>query len=256
MNAHGRKLAGPYKGMVDILRFNGRQYLVAAGIVLFASLAAATLTLSDAVRRAVWVGIALTGYWAAMSLMVSHWVYDRSGLMGLDWLGSLLPAAPRRILNLHAGVDDSTEALKKRFPRAAIVVGDCFDPGLMDEPSIQKARCLRGTTTDLAIRHDAFPYPAGEFDLVVLMFAAHELRQPQTRQSLLAEARRVAGAGGRLLVVEHLRDFQNFAAFGPGFCHFHSRRTWLADFKCSGLAIERELAKTPFVRVWILRLGT
>lgn len=256
MNANGQQYTGSYKGMIDILRFNGHQYLLAAGIVTLASLAAAALPLSDAIRRAVWAGVALTSYWAAMSLLVSHWVYDRSDLMGLAWLASCLSAEPRSILNLHAGVDDSTEILAKHFPGAAIVVGDFFDPVLMDEPSIHKGRSLRRTTTGLAIRHDDFPYPTGEFDLVVLMFAAHELRQAQARQTLLTEARRVLRSGGSLLVVEHLRNFANFSAFGPGFCHFHSRRSWLADFKFSGLEIERELAKTPFVRVWILRPGT
>ena len=54
-------------------------------------------------------------------------------------------------------------------------------------------------------------------------------------------------------MVEHLRDFPNFAAYGPGFTHFHSLRTWHTDTAATGLAIEREFHLTPFVRVFLLR---
>jgi len=59
--------------------------------------------------------------------------------------------------------------------------------------------------------------------------------------------------GGRLLLVEHLRDAWNFLAFGPGCWHFLPRGEWMERASEPGFRVEQELRKTPFVRVWLLR---
>jgi ubiquinone/menaquinone biosynthesis C-methylase UbiE len=79
------------------------------------------------------------------------------------------------------------------------------------------------------------------------------LRTDETRGALFAELRRVLGPGGRVVVAEHLRDWANFMAFGPGFLHFHSRRAWTRCFERARFAIESEFSITPFVRVFVLR---
>jgi len=50
-----------------------------------------------------------------------------------------------------------------------------------------------------------------------------------------------------------LRAVVNFLAFGPGFLHFHSRRTWARCFSRTRFDIHREFPITPFVRVFVLR---
>jgi SAM-dependent methyltransferase len=198
--------------------------------------------------------VGCTGYWALASLVVSHWIYDRSKLNQWSWIKDLLPQAPKRWVNIHVGLDESSTALKRMFPESESVILDVFDSTEMTEPSISEARCVKADT--LLSRPTDFrslPFKAAELDAVFLIFAAHEIRKPLCRLALFKEAHRVLKPGGRALLVEHLRDLNNFLAFGPGCFHFHSRAAWLDAAKNSGFAIEREERITPFAGTFLLR---
>jgi hypothetical protein len=62
--------------------------------------------------------------------------------------------------------------------------------------------------------------PAGACDTVFVLFAAHEIRDRVRRVTFFRELARVLSPNGQILVAEHLRDWRNFLAFGPGFLHF------------------------------------
>jgi len=87
---------------------------------------------------------------------------------------------------------------------------------------------------------------------VFLLFAAHEIRQSARRTEFFREATRVLSKSGQLLLVEHIRDWSNFVAFGPGFLHFHSRGEWLRVANSAGFTIAREGRVTPFVRYFLM----
>jgi SAM-dependent methyltransferase len=140
-----------------------------------------------------------------------------------------------------------------------------FDPGEMTERSIRRARRSELRRARLAEAREAseggpepvdyrhLPVQTGTIEAALLLLSAHELRTDEARTALFTELRRVLGPGGRVVVAEHLRDAANFLAFGPGFLHFHSRRTWKRCFARTRFDIHAEFPITPFVRVFVLR---
>ena len=242
---------GALHGVGQIVRFNWPRYAAAAVIFLVVPLALDAPRVGETTRRLASAVLALPVFWAAASLAVSWLVYDRSPLMSGNWIPDALGASPSRWLTLHAGFDEWTPAARRALGSAGRSL-DLFDPARMTEPSIARAR---RATPEPSPRADfrRLPVAAASMDAVFLPLAAHEWRTHSDRCALMREAARVLAPGGQVVVVEHLRDAANFAAFGPGFLHFHSRRTWLRCFQDSRLAVAREFAITPFVRVFILR---
>jgi len=77
-----------------------------------------------------------------------------------------------------------------------------------------------------------------------------------TTEPSIERARKVQTGSGDILAVKatDLRDLANFLAYSVGFRHFHSRREWQRTFAGAGLAVRREFAHTPFIRVFVLGL--
>jgi SAM-dependent methyltransferase len=243
-------LRRPYQGLVQIFEYNRPFYLrtivgVMAAIVV-------SLYVPWTLRILILCAVAAAIFWMCSSLLVSHYVYDRSDLYGLGWLPARLSQAPRRWLNIHAGVDESSLAIRDVFPGSQGQVIDIYDPQKMTEPSIRRARRLGGVTSQAA---SGVPLPVmdDEFDAVFVIFAAHELREHDDQVRLLRQVARVLRGGGEAVLVEHLRDWANFVAFGPGFLHFFSKGTWEAAANAAGLPIRRHTTVTPFVHVFVLR---
>jgi SAM-dependent methyltransferase len=210
------------------------------------------------VERIVVVGFAVPLlFWLCSSLLVSHYVYDCSPLYDLNWVGRELPKAPQRWINVHAGVDETSQLLAQLFPTAVGEILDVHDPEEMTEASIRRARrthrsLMRSKPADWR----ALPIADGTIDTAFLFFVAHEFRRDEARTQLFRELARVLRSDGELRVVEHLRDCANFLAFGPGFLHFFSRSEWLRTAAAAGLQVRTEKSITPFVRVFTLRRAT
>jgi SAM-dependent methyltransferase len=241
----------------QIVLFNWPFYAAALGAVAAAPLVVPALP-SRWLRGPAWAGAALVAAWLVGSLVASWIVYDRSRLMQWDWVLRALGFSPRSWINLHAGHDESSEALGRLFAQASGRVFDIFDAGEMTERSIARARrrSLRGQRQPVAAEHADYrrlPLANGTIDVATLLLSAHELRSEQARGALFTELRRVLGPGGRVVVAEHLRNWANFLAYGPGCLHFHSRRTWLRCFARHRFDVHAEFSITPFVRVFVLR---
>ena len=242
------------RGVRQIVRFNWPFYAIATTAVIVAVPAIGHLPMPPAVRFGLYAAAALSGLWIAGSLVASWIVYDLSSLMRWEWIDQALGFRPDAWINIHAGLDESTMALRALFGGARWRVFDIFDPVEMTEPSIVRAR--RFALNHVAAEHADFrhlPVPTGTIDVALLLLSAHELRTDETRAALFTELRRVLGPGGRVVVAEHLRDWANVLAFGPGVVHFHSRRAWERCFAHARFTIQSEFPITPFVRVFVLR---
>jgi SAM-dependent methyltransferase len=206
------------------------------------------------IRAAVLAFVLPAVFWLVTSTAVSHYIYDRSGLYELSWLRDELVAMPKRWINIHAGLDETSALMKEVFAGAEGCVVDIYDPRILTEPSIRQAHERKqAVKTAIAARFDALPFSDARFDAVFLIFAAHELRRHEERVRLFREVARVLDACGELVLMEHMRGVWNFAAFGPGTLHFFSRRAWLKAAREAGFAVRREFNRTPFVRVIVLR---
>ncbi len=240
----------PFQGVLQIVTFNRQMYAAA-----LAALGAACIAwpLLGRVERTVMVAsLAPALFWMVTSLAVSHYVYDRSRLYELDWLASALAKPVHAWINIHSGWDESSVGLLSPFPDAVGQVVDIFDPRIMTEPSIRRARQHRHEAPAARpARFDALPICESSFDAAFCIFAAHELRRQSQRVALFREIARVLRPFGECVVVEHVRDWRNFLAFGPGFLHFFSRPEWRRTASEAGLALRAEFAFTPFVRVFI-----
>ena len=212
---------GKYAGVLSILQYNWHFYAVS--LCALAGIAAVLwFRLLPRAGEALLIGAAsLTAFWSLSSLLVSYYVYDHRGVTRWNWIPRILSFPPQQWLNIHAGLDESTLILTQFFPNTRYMVVDIYDPQEMTESSIARARRLRSSLEPaVAGKLDALPLPDRDRDTLFLLFAAHEIRQSARRTEFFLESARVLANSGQLLLVEHLRDWRNFVAFGPGFCTF------------------------------------
>ncbi|MDF7815914.1 methyltransferase domain-containing protein [Hymenobacter sp. YC55] len=242
----------PGQGVWNIIRFNWHFYGVATGVGLLLGVLAAYSP--AAFRLYTYALLFLVASPTLVSLLVSYYVYDTSNLYSLGWLNVGDSNDQKTVVNIHAGFDETSELLRQHFAEAELVVLDFYDPTQHTEVSIKRARAAYppypGTK---GVQTHALPLPDASADLVFVLLAAHEIRQPAQRVSFFKELRRSLRPQGRIIVVEHLRDPANFFAYTIGFLHFYSWSTWQGVFRAAGLGVEEEKKITPFLSVFILR---
>jgi ubiquinone/menaquinone biosynthesis C-methylase UbiE len=250
----GNNVRHGFAGVVKILRFNWHFYALSAAGIAGMILLLASRLLPRWLELAVSGGAAIAVFWTLSSLLVSWYVYDYVGVTRWQWLRHRISAPLHRWANIHAGLDESTSSLRQLFPDTAGTAVDIYDAREMTEPSIARARRIHPSLEPFRQgKYDSLPLPENDCDAVFLLFAAHEVRAAQHRTLLLRETARVLRERGCVVLVEHLRDWKNFAAFGPGFLHFHSRQNWLRSIDDAGLVVEQAFPVTPFVECFVLR---
>jgi SAM-dependent methyltransferase len=236
--------------MFLILRLNWPMYVKAAVLATLGLILSRQF--EGGPKLAVLLAVAATTFWAAASLAASWWIYDRSRIYELHWLNSILDQAPGSWLNLHNGLDEIDPVLRMRYPSSAGQTLDIFDPNEMTEPSIREARRCQ---LDHPIQRQAnwryLPAANQTYDAVFIVFTAHEFRRPAARERLFIEVQRVLRDSGRIVLVEHLRDWNNFAVFGPGSLHFQSRQAWIKATRPAGLRLLNDRRITPFVHAFV-----
>jgi ubiquinone/menaquinone biosynthesis C-methylase UbiE len=240
-----------FQGVLNILSFNRHFYVI--GIIVL-SLLVAVLTQLPLSQFWIWAIIAGFLYGLLMPLVVSAYVYDFSGYYDFEWMENLglAKAKPEVIVNINAGFDETSFILKDHFPAASLSVFDFYDASRHTEPAIVRARkvSLVYPNTTL-VSTDRIPLEDQSADMVFLLSAAHEIRTLQERVTFLTECHRLCREGGKVVMVEHLRDLPNFLAFTIGFTHFFSRRAWEKAFVEAGFASVEETKFTPFMSIFV-----
>lgn len=239
-----------FEGLWNILRFNWHFYALAAAVV----------------AGGIVIGIGLGGRWGmlvliatvaalfqvALSLAVSHWIYDRSDLYALPFLDGIQPDAVGKVVNIHAGFDETSSILKTRFGEERVLVWDFYHPEKHREISIRRARRASPPRPEqISVDTSRLPLGDGEAGLVCLILSAHEIRDRAEQEQFFTELRRILAPGGRLCVVEHLRDPANALAFSLGVFHFFSRPRWAGLIEGNGFALRSEEKITPFVSAFL-----
>lgn len=234
-----------------MVRFNYDMYLKASFVLCLALLAPWPSEILWIVR----LGAGGAVYFLLSSLLASHHIYDRSDLYRWSWLRSRFPA-PTSIVNLHSGFDETSEQLRELYPEANLTTLDFYDPAIMTEPSIERARKLYPPLQSTSVMAHQLPTPTDSENFICCLLAAHELRMQHQKVAFFREIRRTLTAEGHFLLLEHMRDLSNFLVFGPGFVHFFSRRNWLDALQEAGLSVREEFSVTPFLRGFVCRVAS
>lgn len=104
------------------------------------------------------------------------------------------PREGMRVLDIGCG----TGVQLQRYERSG-----CRISGIDQSPAML-ARARQRLSGDADLTHgsaESLPYPDGQFDLVLASLVLHELT-PESRAAVLAEARRVLAADGKILVTD------------------------------------------------------
>lgn len=235
--AHARKVAA----------LSWPLYAGASGGVVIAAL---VLVLSESAtfRWAASLAILVTVWLACASFWAFHWMFDASGLLSGSWLLAPDIPVPERWVQINTGLEQTSLPLETIFPAVPGQVIDVYDPAVMTEPAIARARRGRHASSGSSALAGV---DSASADLVVVMLAAHEIRDRRLRERFFKEVARIVSRRGRVVLVEHLRDITAAAVFGPGVFHFFPRSEWLELGSMARLNLDREFRITPFVRVFV-----
>lgn len=241
----------PFQGVWNIVRFNWPFYAIATGLII------AILHLRSyadfSFRAFTDLALILIVVPTIISLLVSFYVYDLSGLYKLEWLNGLEQNAGEKTVNINAGFDETSIVLKNKFKDTEMIVCDFYDPAKHTEPSIRRARkAYPPYPNTLQISTNELPFKNDWADIMFVIFSAHEIRNSEERNAFFTELHRVISPSGKIVVVEHLRDVVNYLAYNIGALHFHSRAAWLNTFAAARLSIDREVKITPFISAFFL----
>ena len=239
-----------FQGVINILSFNRHFYIygiTALALILFAL---HFLVLPSILSLLVIIGFA---YGLLMPLIVSAYVYDASGYYHLQWLDHFIEDKSKtmNIVNINAGFDETSFLIKNKLTNSELKVFDFYNEMQHTEPAIVRARQVSLTYPNTQqIESKAVPLEDNCTDIIFLLSAAHEIREFHEKVGFLKECKRVLKSDGKVIMVEHLRDFPNFIAFTIGFNHFFSKQVWETALSKGGFGTIKEKKFTPFMSIF------
>ena len=242
----------PFQGVWNIIRFNRHFYLWAIGLILCLFLLKNLLGVSFHLYLDI-LSLLILGP-TTISLLTSFYVYDLSGLYKMEWLEGIPLESKNKMVNIHAGFDETSAALREKFPDAEWLVFDFYDHSKHTEISIQRARKALPPLPDTReVSTHRMPLENNCVDAIFVILAAHEIRKASDRHEFFRELARILKRNGKIIVAEHLRNVPNFLTYNIGFFHFFSEDSWYRLFKKAGLKVDRTIGITPFIKSFVLQ---
>lgn len=241
-----------FQGVLNILDFNRHFYFWGVGLLLAVPIIGRLIGLSNKIQM---IGILIILIGLLIPLIASVYVYDLANYYQLKWLEKLLPNLNNeKVANIHAGFDETSVLLKKRFPDLDLISFDFYDPKNHTEAAIIRARKkslpIQNSQT---ISTKEIEQQNETYDYIFFLSALHEVRKREEKIAFLLECKRVLKDEGNIVVVEHLRNTPNFIAFHIGFFHFFSKKEWKLCFEKAGLDIITEKNHTPLLTIFNLK---
>lgn len=240
----------PFQGICNILRFNWHFYVLA--VLLLAVLYVAKQFAGQNLQVCLVVASIVLTTSLLLSLLVSFYVYDLSGFYKLNWLKLQLKSGAK-IINIHAGFDETSLLLAAKYPNATLRVFDFYDPHKHTEVSIKRARMKSIVYPDTkTINTNNLPLSPASVDCIFCILSAHEIRERSERVLFFEQLAKSLKEDGRIVVVEHLRDVPNFISYAIGAFHFHSAQEWKRTFRSAGLRFDKKRIN-PFLTAYYLQ---
>lgn len=239
-----------FQGVLNILSFNRHFYVFGFSVLALLFVSRWFILWPD---TPFWIVIIAFLYGLLMPLIVSAYIYDFSGFYTFKWLKNIIGEEnqPKLIVNINAGFDETSFILENKFPHAEIKVLDFYNAKQHTEPAIKRARKVSLVYPNTRqILSNEIPLDDDTADMIFLLSAVHEIRTHDEKIQFLKECKRICKPGGKVIMVEHLRDFPNFLAFSVGFTHFFSRSVWKSAFTSAGFSEFRETKFTAFMSVF------
>ncbi len=239
-----------FQGVLNILSFNRHFYILGLGALALLIVSHLLIEWPDILF---WLIIVAFLYGLIMPLIVSAYVYDFSGYYEFHWLKNLVRDDERvkLIVNINAGFDETSFIIKNKFPQSDLKVFDFYNAKQHTEAAIKRARKVSLVYPNTKqIASSSIPLKDNTVDIVFLLSAIHEIRLHEERVQFLKECHRLCSPDGKVIIVEHLRDFPNFLAFSVGFTHFFSRSVWKNAFERAGFSTFQETKFTPFMSIF------
>jgi SAM-dependent methyltransferase len=239
-----------FQGVLNILSFNRHFYAFGLGVLAVLFISRVFINWPETVF---WLILSAFLYGLIMPLIVSAYVYDFSGYYKLNWLRDLIrdDKSVKMIVNINAGFDETSFIIKRKFPQSDLKVFDFYNAKRHTEPAIKRARKVSSVYPNTQqIESNSIPLTDKSVDTIFLLSAVHEIRSLEEKIEFLKECYRLCKPGGKVIMVEHLRDFPNFLAFTVGFTHFFSRAVWKNVFKRAGFSSFHETKFTAFMSIF------
>ena len=103
-----------YQGVTNIIRFNPGMFIT-AGVLIVLGIIAVSIT-TGWLQFLIFISLLAAIASLTISLVVSHWIYDKTDLYSLTSLEKCNPIENENWLTINAGFDEITPTLKNQFP--------------------------------------------------------------------------------------------------------------------------------------------